>query len=138
MNIESLSGYTALEFACFANDTLLIDWLISNGAKLETENYSAIHSAAMFSNAEIVEYLLKKGVDPNVITNTGNTPLLVSYECCGDGFGDIITAENRLRTIRLLLAYGADPSLKNNEGISLSDYCKKEKSRSVCDSINIE
>ena len=138
MNIESDYGLTALEHACYDNDTILVDWLITHGSKLETENYSALHCAATRSNYIMVEFLLKKGANPNSKTEEGNTPLLVSYNCCGDGFGEGITSHDRIKTARLLIAFGADPFLKNNNNESFFDLCKGNFKREICDSINIK
>ncbi|MEI6061593.1 MAG: ankyrin repeat domain-containing protein [Bacteroidota bacterium] len=137
MNIESDYGLTALEHACYDNDTILVDWLIAQGSKLETDDYSALHCAAMLSNYKMVEFLLKKGANPNSKTKEGNSPLLVSYNCCGDGFGEGITTYDRIKTTRVLIAYGANPFLKNNNNESFFDLCKGNFKREVCDSVNI-
>ncbi|MCD6658876.1 MAG: hypothetical protein LT105_01820 [Lentimicrobium sp.] len=82
--------------------------------------------------------MLKKGANPNSGTAEGDTPLLVSYDCCGDGFGEGITTNDRLQTARLLIAYGADPFLKNNRNESFVDLCKGDRRREICDSIKIK
>ncbi len=138
INIESDYELTALEHACYGKDTVLVNWLLTHGAKLETSNYSALHCAAIRSNYKMVEFLLKKGANPNSRTAEGDTPLLVSYDCCGDGFGEGITTNDRLQTARLLIAYGADPFLKNNRNESFVDLCKSDRRREICDSIKIK
>jgi ankyrin repeat protein len=135
MNIESDFGLTALEHACFGHDTTLVRWLINHGSRLETDGSSALHCAAMCSNVEMVEFLLKLGANPNSKNENGDTPLLVSYYCCGDGFGDMITDENRIKTARLLIAYGTDPYLKNNKNESFIDLCRGKNRSQICDSI---
>lgn len=138
MNIESDYGLTALDHACYGKDTVLVNWLIAHGSKFETDDYSALHCAATRSNFKMVEFLLKRGANPNSKTREGDTPLLVSYKCCGDGFGEGITTNDRIKTARLLIAYGADPFLKNNENESFFDLCKGSYKREICDSINIQ
>jgi ankyrin repeat protein len=138
MNVESDFGMTALEFDCFGNDTILVRWLIVHGSKLETDDYCALHCAAMFSNYKMVEFLLKLRVNPNSQTKEGDTPLIVSFHCCGDGFGERITAEDRLKTARLLLAYGADPYLKNKNNESFINLCNGSLKRPFCDSLNLK
>ncbi len=127
MNIENSQGFTALDFACFDSDVNLVRWLFNNGAKLETEGYSAIHCAAMFSNYKMVEVLLKIGADPNSKTKDGRSPFQVSYNCCGDGFGEGITDSNRIKTAQLLLEYGSDKS-------DIITACESDFHRSFCDS----
>ncbi|MDX1908924.1 MAG: ankyrin repeat domain-containing protein [Bacteroidia bacterium] len=135
MNIESAHGLTALEHACFDTDTAMADWLISRGAALETDDYTALHVAARYSNDSMVAYLLRKGANPNARTRKGDTPLLLSYTCCGDGFGEGITTDSRIKTTRLLLAYGADPSITNHDNKSWNDLCNTGLRKELCDTI---
>lgn len=133
LNIESDMGYTALEHACFTHNFALVDKLIENGAALKTFDFSALHCAAMFSHYKMVEHLLRTGADPNVTDVNGNTPLMVAYECCGDGFGSKITMEDRIRTTEILLNHHADPTIKNNKGESFVDMCKNGERQPLID-----
>lgn len=123
LNIESESGYTPLEHACFGKNIELVDKLIKGGAKLKTDKFSSLHCAAMFSNYQVTKYLLENGADPNMKDASGNTPLMTNYDCCGDGFGDGKKNNERIKTIELLLKHNADPSAKNSDGESFLDKC---------------
>jgi ankyrin repeat protein len=127
VNIETLEGYSALDYACSQENIPLVDKLINAGAKLESKGFSALHCAALKSNYKMVEHLLKKGADPNVTTGNGQTALMISYECCGDGFGEGITPEERKKTTELLLSYHADPNKKDDNGVSFLDLCKQDR-----------
>ncbi|HPE56513.1 MAG TPA: ankyrin repeat domain-containing protein [Bacteroidales bacterium] len=120
INAESFYRQTPLEFATFSQDTALLSFFIDNGAKLE----GAFNTASRWSKYISVEYLLKKGADPNARSFYGGTPLTNAIKCCGDGFGSGITYEERTKTIDLLLEYGADPDLKDEDDKSFNDYLK--------------
>jgi ankyrin repeat protein len=132
LNIENGFGHTALEFAMLGSDPAIVDKLVRHGAKLETQNSSALHLAAQISNSKMVEYLLKKhNVNVNFKDEKGNTPLKLCLDCCGGGFGEGITEEARLKTIEVLLNYGADPKLKNNSGESFIEHAKRGWYKSI-------
>lgn len=139
LNAESNYGMTPLEHVCYGTDTALVSKLIKLGAKLETQGYSALHCAAQFSNTLMVAHLLKLGADPNVKTQRGETPLVVSFYCCGDGFGEGITDEARIATSRLLLQYGADPNAKSPfTGYSIPASCKTGRRKALCEAVFAE
>lgn len=74
LNINTLNrrGYTGLQLAIFDNDIEMVDFLIQKGAK--TDDMSC-HFAAAMGRKEIVELLLKSGVDVNITEWSGRTPL---------------------------------------------------------------
>lgn len=59
------------------NIQLVKDWLARdpNMAKLRSRRGSALHSAAMVNNPEMVQLLLDHGADPNLPGRRGGTPL---------------------------------------------------------------
>ncbi|XP_064614695.1 uncharacterized protein LOC135478470 [Liolophura sinensis] len=70
----------------------------------DEDGVTVLHSAANGGQANIVDYLLKQGFDPNVQENAGWTPLYVSVLC---GYTQIV---------RLLLLAGADPNISTIYG----------------------
>jgi len=62
--------------------------------------WTDLHSAALDGDAERVRELLKKGADPNVRDEYGNTPL------------HIAARDGRVDVVRLLLERGADPNIQ--------------------------
>lgn len=71
-----------------------------------------LHSAtdALYDRTECAVVLLKHNANPNIADQKGNTPLIST------------TRGGRSSHINLLMKYGADPSLKNNEGKTAMDY----------------
>ena len=63
-----------------------------------------LHDAAWSGHAEVVKFLLERGVDPNVRNNDSWTPLhSAAYRC-------------HIKVVRVLLEHKADPTIRNNEG----------------------
>lgn len=90
----------------------IISYLVKSGAKINSNNINGmktapIHLAAM--NAEEItleplKYLIKNGANVNVTDAMGNTPLFYAF-----GVGNT-------KAIKLLIAAGADPNIRNIEG----------------------
>ncbi len=82
--------------------------LITAGATVDKRDIAgntALHWASAHGDEAAVTFLLKAGADVNAVNNTGNTPLL-----------EAINHPSRPEVVRLLLAHGADPHVKNNFG----------------------
>ena len=78
-------GRPALFTACFNNQLEVVKILLNDGnANVnlvgEQHNWTALHVAAAFSNANVVELLLKNGADIKAKNDKGRTPFLVA--CC--------------------------------------------------------
>ena len=131
-------GMSALHWAAFRGDTVLIDVLVKAGARLEavTRNgaYTPLHLASKGGYAPVVRRLLKAGGNVNAVTSTGAvTPL---HFAAGAGNADAINALldkgadvnaregawgqtplmfaasfNRMAALKVLLKRGADLTL---------------------------
>lgn len=91
---QSNTGMTALHYACIERYDM---WSI-------------------FLAESIVDVLLKKGANPNIIDNNGFTPLYIAFN----------RGPENLKIIALLLQNGADPNIKSNYGytvLHIAAYC---------------
>ncbi len=61
---------------------------------------------------DIVKLLLDKGADPNAPDRTGSTPLMVAAQ------------QGNLKYVQRFLSAGGDPTLCNNDGVSVMDCAK--------------
>lgn len=82
---------------------------------------------------ELVEQLLKSGVDVNSRDSSGSTPLHWAIDIAFENVLYIYDIEKKIvqpntEVIELLIKYGADPFLKNNEGESSLDWAKERQS----------
>lgn len=67
---------TALALATMHGHIAAVEFLISKGADINTQNYkgiTALHYAASFGHEDVVELLLKKGADISLFDNQGAT-----------------------------------------------------------------
>lgn len=74
----SLTQQTPLHIASEEGHLSIVDFLLSNGAKLEATDmngWTALHCACYRGNIDIIMYLLAAGADCLAITDDGNTPL---------------------------------------------------------------
>ncbi|MBF0290457.1 MAG: ankyrin repeat domain-containing protein [SAR324 cluster bacterium] len=98
------------------NAAAVSKFLIENGADPNTTDEfgeSPLHSASFNNNYEIAFSLLQKGADPNCRSNSGTAPL---HKCFSK------------KNLLLLLEFGADPLLKDDEGwLSLHVMCLNDK-----------
>ncbi|XP_058053384.1 protein phosphatase 1 regulatory subunit 12A isoform X1 [Anopheles bellator] len=93
--------------ACVAGDKDEVEWLLKNGADIDTANVdglTALHQACIDDNLDMVEFLIQKGADVNRKDNEGWTPLHATASC---GF---------LSIARYLIENGADLAAINSDG----------------------
>jgi len=73
---------------------------------LSTDSFGPIHQAAWHGQVQVVAYLLKKNVDPNVKVGFGESPLHIA---AGNG---------HLPIVKLLLENGADLDTRTDVGLT--------------------
>jgi len=81
--------------------------LLEKGAKINYKDggsMTALHIAAMFGENEYVDLCINAGIDVNAISTKEGTPLHVAAQ------------GNYLTTVRKLLEYHADPTIRNKDG----------------------
>jgi len=73
---------------------------------IEKNNESGLFNAIRLCDYDLVSFLLAGGIDPNIISDTGDTVLnLIIYE-----------GVKELDIILLLIEYGANPNIRNKDG----------------------
>lgn len=113
LNRYSPDGFHPLGYACFFGHRDLFDYLIAKGADVNAPannpmKVAPLHSAVASADPHAALYLalvlLDKGADVNAVQQGGFTPLQAAAE------------RGHAELIDLLLASGADKSLRNEEG----------------------
>lgn len=127
---------TPLQKACYLENPYYVEKLLENGAdpnypKLGKEDtdllplplatgYSIVNLNHTQNAVKIVEMLLEYGADPNVILPRGRTCLI-----------DVVALEPKYyneyhyEIVRLLVEYGTDISIKDQDGFTAYDYAVK-------------
>jgi len=90
---------------------------------------SILQSSVLHFGPEAVEILLKNGADPNVQDTLGRTAMVITVTYRGDRF----PAEDPVRVLKALHKAGADLSIADNKGNTVSAIAEKENNTPVLD-----
>ena len=134
---------TAVMAAAYNGNAELVRLLLAGGAKVDpvsrefTEvvkngrvefgNNTALHLATLSGNADVVKLILDAGAAVDPLDVRGTTPLLWA----------VATDRAEPRLIRLLLAKGANPSLRSKAGESAADWARKYNNPAVLAELKI-
>jgi len=142
--VPSKNQYTALHAAANNNKVSEARLLLANGAELEGQDhscYTPLHRAVFSNNFEMVEFLLSKGANPNVVgssnwamplTSAINIHKIELVKLLLKHGADInaTTVRNKstplmyavefegVRMVQLLIDNGADVSIRNSKGLT--------------------
>ena len=127
---------TPLQEACYLENPYYVEKLLENGAdpnypKLKkgatdllplslATGYSIVDLNHTQNAVKIVEMLLEYGADPNVIAWRGRTCLIDVVNHDSQYYN-----EYHYEIVRLLVEYGTDISIKDQEGFTAYDYAVK-------------
>jgi ankyrin repeat protein len=153
-NYDYNNGMTPFLAACENNRVKVVKYLVKNCnadiTKVDNDGNNALHIASLYSNMEVLMYLImKKNVDVsaphnditrdtctisiNTKNNKGKTPL--NYACIHKGRTSMncylynekgeVPMNNNLDMVKFLIKHGADIHSRDNEGNTiLHDACK--------------
>jgi len=133
VNIRDQWQITALGEATNDNKIEIVKILLDNNANINIKNkdhYRALHYAASRNYVEIAKLLLEYGAEIDAVDKYGNNPIGEAVKNYSDKVGTGM--------IDLLLAYRANPLLKNNYGFSakmlVKDFAKTKSIENIFDS----
>ena len=118
VNLVSEGGITPIFVVALKGDEAFFHRLVKKGAKLKQkadDGSSLLIAAVMGENPNIIRYLLDKGLDVNAQGREKNTSLHVAF------------AKFNTYLIEILMQEGADPTIKNTDGVSGYDLGEKWK-----------
>uniref|UniRef100_A0A671M4C9 Poly [ADP-ribose] polymerase n=1 Tax=Sinocyclocheilus anshuiensis TaxID=1608454 RepID=A0A671M4C9_9TELE len=121
VNCRDLEGRhsTPLHFAAGYNRVAVVEYLLHHGADVHAKDKGGLvplHNACSYGHYEVTELLVRHGASVNVADLWKFTPL---HEAAAKGKYEI--CKLLLKLCALLLAHGADPTMKNQEGQTALD-----------------
>ena len=111
VNLKDGSGRTLLSKMVVFGDAHMIEWMLAKQPLLDIQDnygWTALHFAAQFHDVEVAEKLLSVGAALDTQDAHGNTPL----------WRAVFESRGRGEMIKLLLANGANATLRNQSGNS--------------------
>ena len=118
-----------IHFAVATRDVRVVEAILSTGAESELERCTIddgatpLHVAVSGGQLEVVLFLLRHGCDANCVNKMKQTPLHLS------------TAHSDDLVARALLAYRANPSLKDSRGRKPSDTARARNNQFLADTM---
>jgi len=122
-------GFFPLGLAAYFKHQDAVRLLLDMGADVHQAasnptKVTALHAAVSSGQLEIVRWLVEAGADVNARQQIDYTPLMGA------------AANARLEILDLLLAHGADPSLKTTEGRTAADLAREHGHGEVADRLD--
>ena len=117
-NLEAANaqGETVLMLAALKGQLQLVNQLIEKGAEVNKQGWTALHYAASGGgHVDVMRALLENHAYIDAESPNGTTPLMMAAQY---GSPDVV---------KLLLEEGADPTLKNQQGLSAVDFAQRVK-----------
>jgi ankyrin repeat protein len=107
-----------LNFYCKSDDNYkIVKYLLANNADTLGDSYgiTPLHVAAQYDCVRLISFLVENGlVDCDVQTDDGTTPLMLAVKY------------NNYDSAYLLLDYGADQTIKSNNGLTVYKLAKNQ------------
>ncbi len=100
--------YTFTSHFDIGKNTLYLDFLLDNGAKIEDNGFSALFTAIMENDISLVKHLLNKGADVNFVNYFDNTAInfIISPKA---KFNNV---QEKIKMFELLIENGLDMNIK--------------------------
>lgn len=110
LEARSANGNTALMMAAYKHKREAVDALLAKGAKVNQSGWTALHYAASAGDLPIMQLFLARGAKVDAYAPTNITPLMFAAR------------EGQEEAVKLLLASGADASLKSSHGWTAAQF----------------
>ena len=123
VNALNSAGESPLMLAALRGQAEWATRLLQMDADVNKTGWAPLHYAATGGHLALVRQLLDKHAYIDAESPNGTTPLMMAA-----GYGS-------LATVRLLLEEGADPSLKNQLGLSAQDFAARANREDVTEAV---
>ena len=118
VNLANAQGETPLMLAAVKGNLELVKKLVARDADVNREGWAPLHyaaSAGLEHSVEIAAYLLEESAYIDATSPNGSTPLMLAAQYSNEAM------------VKLLIAEGADVSLRNQQGLTAVDFARKSE-----------
>ncbi len=126
LEIKAKNGDTALMLAAYKGAVDVVKDLIARGAEVNRPGWTALHYAAFIGNNEVVQVLLDASAYIDAEAPNKNTPMMMA------AYG------GHIFTVKLLLNEGADPTLRNDRGLSALDLAAHANHKDIVEGLTFQ
>jgi ankyrin repeat protein len=127
LEAQAMNGNTALMMAAFKNNRRAAEALLARGAQVNRAGWTPLHYAAAGGAEDIARLLIARRAKldaPSPKASGAYTPLMMAAREAQPGM------------VRLLLEAGADPALRNMEGLSAAQIAERAGQAGIAASIS--
>lgn len=118
VNLANAQDETPLMLAAVKGNLELVKKLVARDADVNREGWAPLHyaaSAGLEHSVEIAAYLLEESAYIDAASPNGSTPLMLAAQYSNEAM------------VKLLIAEGADVSLRNQQGLTAVDFARKSE-----------
>ena len=113
VEIRNAADESPLMLAALKGDLALCQLLIKKGADVNKPGWAPLHYAATHGHLEVMHLLLEENAYIDAASPNGTTPLMMAAHYSTE------------LAVKLLLDAGADPMLKNDQGLTALDFAHR-------------
>ncbi len=114
LDARNAAGETALMYAALHGELKTMKLLLERGAQVNQPGWTALHYAASAGQLSAVQLLLEHHAYIDAASANGTTPTMMAAR------------QQRPTVARYLVEQGADPSLRNEAGLTAADYFERQ------------
>ncbi|MCC2955582.1 ankyrin repeat domain-containing protein [Massilia sp. IC2-477] len=126
LEAKAMNGNTALMMAAFKNNRRAAEALLAKGAQVNRAGWTPLHYAAAAGSEDIARLLIARKAKLDAVSpreSGAYTPLMMAAR------------EGQPAVVRLLLEGGANPQLKNTEGLTAAQIAERAGQTDIAASI---
>ncbi|MES2191415.1 MAG: ankyrin repeat domain-containing protein [Pseudomonadota bacterium] len=123
LNALNAKGESALMLAVFNGDLDLAAQMIKKGADVNKTGWTPLHYAATQGHLPLISLLIENHAYIDAESPNGSTPLMMA------------SMYGSAEAVKLLLDEGADPQLRNQQGLTATQFAQRVNRQDVADMI---